>query len=371
MESAPMLANSSTTTPSRSMTSSDSSPASTLAMRFFSSSMRFHRTLSALSTASTAGVLSATTSCSTYKKSMRGGSIRSREAIILRRVDLPRPLAPTNPYRRPWAMLSAASLNKIFPAAEMLKLGTLMSSEFCHWGSFSLTAVCEQANCAPSRLAFAATFSYSAARAAASRSFINRFRSLLLSFFPFLPYNSLFGSSSSAFSASRIALLLSDQTTSSGAPYMTSSSAAFSVAFGISWATGLGCAGAFFGAGADSSASPSSFFFMAASICISNLDFLAAAFSAAFVSSSSSLLFFSFLSFLDFFPFFSFFSFLSFFFFFLEGSRIVKAICSTSSSSSSSSSSSLSLSSSIIMANCAKRPPFFLFLLFFRDGWGM
>mmetsp|Transcript_4926 Transcript_4926/g.11747 ORF Transcript_4926/g.11747 Transcript_4926/m.11747 type:complete len:203 (+) Transcript_4926:1213-1821(+) len=140
-ESAPMLANSSTTTPRRSMVSSLSSPASALAINTFSSSTRLHRTLSALRTASTAGVLSATTSCSTYKKSMRGGRIRSREAIILSRVDLPRPLGPTKPYRRPWAMFRVASLNNIFPAAEIEKLGTLMSNEFCHWGSFSLTAV--------------------------------------------------------------------------------------------------------------------------------------------------------------------------------------------------------------------------------------
>jgi hypothetical protein len=66
----------------------------------------------------------------------------------------------------------------------------LTSSEFCHCGSLSLKAVWEQANCAPSRLALAATFSYSAARAAASRSLINRFRSLLLSFLPSFPYMS-------------------------------------------------------------------------------------------------------------------------------------------------------------------------------------
>mmetsp|Transcript_34919 Transcript_34919/g.84510 ORF Transcript_34919/g.84510 Transcript_34919/m.84510 type:complete len:208 (-) Transcript_34919:1118-1741(-) len=146
MESAPILVNSSTTTPNRSITSLDSSPASTFVINSFSSSMRSQRRLSAFKTASTAGVLSATTSCSTYKKSMRGGSIKSLEAIIFNNVDFPLPLAPTNPYRRPWPIVREASLNRIFPAAEMEKFGILISNEFSHWGSFSLKAVWEQAN---------------------------------------------------------------------------------------------------------------------------------------------------------------------------------------------------------------------------------
>jgi hypothetical protein len=52
----------------------------------FSSCTRAHRSLSALSTASTAGVSSAITSCSTYKKSTRGGTLSSPAAIILSNV---------------------------------------------------------------------------------------------------------------------------------------------------------------------------------------------------------------------------------------------------------------------------------------------
>ena len=45
--------------------------------------------LSAFSTASTAGVSSARTSCSTYSTSMRGGIFNSPAAIIFNNVDLP------------------------------------------------------------------------------------------------------------------------------------------------------------------------------------------------------------------------------------------------------------------------------------------
>mmetsp|Transcript_25232 Transcript_25232/g.52760 ORF Transcript_25232/g.52760 Transcript_25232/m.52760 type:complete len:235 (+) Transcript_25232:1279-1983(+) len=185
-DDAPMVFNSSNTSCNLENFLGSSSPLSIAAVRAFSSSSRSQRTLSALSTASTAGVSSACTSCSTYKKSTRGGNTISLLAIIFKSVLLPFPLGPTKPYRRPCAMLNCASLKRIFPAALMLKLGMLISREFCHWGSFSLTAVWEHANCAPSMDALAACSSYSAARAAASRAFISFFRSLLLSFLPFL-----------------------------------------------------------------------------------------------------------------------------------------------------------------------------------------
>ena len=127
------------------------------------------------------------TSCSTYRKSILGGILRSPDAIIFKSVDLPRPFGPTNPYRRPWEMPKAASLKRIFPAALMLKFGTVISRAFSHCGSFSFTAVCEQANWAPSFEALAAATSYSASRISFSRSLASRFRSLLLSFFPSSP----------------------------------------------------------------------------------------------------------------------------------------------------------------------------------------
>mmetsp|Transcript_8453 Transcript_8453/g.18224 ORF Transcript_8453/g.18224 Transcript_8453/m.18224 type:complete len:215 (-) Transcript_8453:468-1112(-) len=166
--SAPILVNSSTTCCNRATLASDSalssssspSSASSAFINSSSSLMSSQRRTSARNTASTAGVSSATISCSTYKKSIRGGSFKSPEAIILSSVDFPFPLGPTNPYRRPCAMVSAASLNKIFPAALMEKLGIVMSSEFIHCGSFSSMAVCEQANWAPSREACAADSLY-------------------------------------------------------------------------------------------------------------------------------------------------------------------------------------------------------------------
>mmetsp|Transcript_6432 Transcript_6432/g.13391 ORF Transcript_6432/g.13391 Transcript_6432/m.13391 type:complete len:229 (-) Transcript_6432:440-1126(-) len=183
-ESAPMASSSAYTSCSLLIFLGLSSPASMASVRTFSSSNKSHRLLSAFNTASTAGVLSATTSCSTYRKSMRGGNFKSPDAIIFSNVDLPFPLGPTKPYRLPCATLNAASLNNIFPAALMLKDGMFMSSWFCHWGSFSLTAVWEQANWAPSAEALAAVFSYSAARSAAWRALRRRLRSLLESFLP-------------------------------------------------------------------------------------------------------------------------------------------------------------------------------------------
>mmetsp|Transcript_35523 Transcript_35523/g.60402 ORF Transcript_35523/g.60402 Transcript_35523/m.60402 type:complete len:249 (+) Transcript_35523:1300-2046(+) len=185
-ELAPIVFNSSNTSCNLLNFLGSSSPSSIAFVNAFSSSNRFQRTLSAFSTASTAGVSSACTSCSTYKKSTRGGNTKSLDAIIFNNVLFPFPLGPTRPYRLPWAMLNTASLNRIFPAALMLKLGMLISREFCHWGSFSFTAVWEHANCAPSTEALAACFSYSAARAAASRALMSFLRSLLLSFLPFL-----------------------------------------------------------------------------------------------------------------------------------------------------------------------------------------
>mmetsp|Transcript_27782 Transcript_27782/g.66136 ORF Transcript_27782/g.66136 Transcript_27782/m.66136 type:complete len:203 (+) Transcript_27782:1194-1802(+) len=140
-DAAPILLSSSRTSCRRVNLAGSSSPLSMAAVNVFSSSRRFQRTLSAFNTASTAGVLSAWTSCSTYRKSTRGGRIKSLDDIIFSSVLLPLPFGPTRPYLLPCAMLNEASLKRILPAALMLKLGMLMSKLFCHCGSFSFTAV--------------------------------------------------------------------------------------------------------------------------------------------------------------------------------------------------------------------------------------
>ena len=66
-------------------------------------------------------------------------------------------------------MFNEASLNKILPAALILNDGILISTLFCHCGSFSFIAVWEQANWAPSTEALAAAFSKAFARSSASR----------------------------------------------------------------------------------------------------------------------------------------------------------------------------------------------------------
>ena len=50
------------------------------------------------------------------------------------------------------------------PAAEIVKLSILTSSAFCHAASFSLIALCEHANWAPSRDASSLALSSSASR---------------------------------------------------------------------------------------------------------------------------------------------------------------------------------------------------------------
>ena len=61
------------------------------------------------------------------------------------------------PYRRPLTMDRELSLKRTLPAAEILKEGMTTSRAFCQVGSFSSTAVCEHANCAPSLDLLAAT----------------------------------------------------------------------------------------------------------------------------------------------------------------------------------------------------------------------
>ena len=75
----------------------------------------------------------AATSCSTSRMSIPGGmpaaicSLPPRPMAVIS-VDLPQPLGPTKPYRRPWARDSLQSEKSVFPPSWMVKRCTYTSS---------------------------------------------------------------------------------------------------------------------------------------------------------------------------------------------------------------------------------------------------